>query len=90
MEQNIEQRGTGRMLRQKLINLMYLIFIVLAFLYIPSNFIDVFKDLNSTFEKSATEFDNSFSVSQLNNLYNFNSLLFNYLTQSPDINVQKV
>ncbi|MCD4694723.1 MAG: hypothetical protein K8S16_00675 [Bacteroidales bacterium] len=90
MEQNIEQKGTGRMLRQKLINLMYLIFIVLAFLYIPSNFIDVFKDLNSTFEKSATEFDNSFSVSQLNNLYNFNSLLFNYLTQSPDINVQKV
>ncbi|MBC8489097.1 MAG: hypothetical protein H8D45_24005 [Bacteroidetes bacterium] len=88
MDDNIQQKGTGRLLRQKIINLMYLIFIVLAFLYIPSNFIDVFKDINYNYEKSTQEFNNEFTSNQLNNLYNFNSLLFNYLTENPVDSVQ--
>ncbi len=90
MEQEVNQKGTSRVLRRKIINLMYLIFIVLAFLYIPSNFIDVFKDLNSTFEKSAKEFDNTLTANQLNNLYNFNTLLLNYLTTGPDVRAKEI
>jgi hypothetical protein len=82
MEENAQQKGTGRVLRQKIINLLYLIFIVLAFLYIPSNFIDVFKDINYNFEKSTQEFNNEFTSNQFNNLYNYNFLIFEYLTKN--------
>ncbi len=43
-------------LRQKLINLMYLVFITLAFIYLPSDFIDSSKYLKRTFEQNEQEF----------------------------------
>lgn len=43
-------------LRQRLINLMYLVFITLAFIYLPSEFIDSSKYLRISFNQSAKEY----------------------------------
>ncbi|HYG16021.1 MAG TPA: hypothetical protein VEC12_09730, partial [Bacteroidia bacterium] len=43
-------------LRQRLINLMYLVFITLAFIYLPSEFIDSSKYLRVSFNQSAKEY----------------------------------
>jgi len=39
-----QQKGTSRILRNRVVNLLYIIFIVMAFLYIPADFIDIFKN----------------------------------------------
>jgi len=55
MEENTEYRGASRILRIKIINLLYLIFIILAFLYIPSDFVDVFRDINNSYNNNKSE-----------------------------------
>ncbi len=45
-------------LRQKLINLMYLVFITLAFIYLPSDFIDSSKYLQESFLQTEQEYNN--------------------------------
>src|SRR3970040_138599 len=42
----------AKALRQKVVNLMYLVFIVLAFIYVPSDFIDTMKDVNTSLEEA--------------------------------------
>ena len=53
-------------LRNKMVNFMYLIFIVLAFLYIPADFIDTIRDINTSLEISSRE---------MNDVKNYNLLL---------------
>lgn len=48
-EQSNEKR---KRLRQKMINLMYLIFIVLAFIYIPTDFIDNVREIDHSLQTS--------------------------------------
>lgn len=48
--------GENNELRQKLINLMYLVFITLAFIYLPSDFIDSTKYLTNSFEQLENEY----------------------------------
>ena len=76
MDQNNNKnknRGTGRLLRVKIINLLYLIFIIIAFLYIPADFIDIFKDIDWSFRQAEKE--NS-------KLSNYNAELFKLVTTS--------
>lgn len=49
--------GENNELRQKLINLMYLVFITLAFIYLPSDFIDTSKYLINSFEQTEKEYN---------------------------------
>ena len=53
-------------LRNKMVSFMYLIFIVLAFLYIPADFIDTIRDINTSLEISSRE---------MNEVKNYNLLL---------------
>ncbi|MCD4745226.1 MAG: hypothetical protein K8R58_02885 [Bacteroidales bacterium] len=55
MNENFEYKGTGRELRTKIVNLLYLIFIILAFLYIPADFVDIFRDIDKSFKDSEKE-----------------------------------
>lgn len=48
--------GSNSELRQKLINLMYLVFITLAFIYLPSDFIDSSKYIQKSFAQSEEEY----------------------------------
>jgi gliding motility-associated protein GldM len=48
--------GENNELRQKLINLMYLVFITLAFIYLPSEFIDTSKYLTHSFKQTELEY----------------------------------
>ncbi|HET6243414.1 MAG: hypothetical protein H0V01_00780 [Bacteroidetes bacterium] len=64
MEDN--NNSDRKALRNKMVGFMYLIFIVLAFLYIPSDFIDTIRDVNTSFEKSSKE---------MNSMKNYNFLL---------------
>lgn len=48
--------GENNELRQKLINLMYLVFITLAFIYLPSDFIDTSKYLLRSLEQTEKEY----------------------------------
>lgn len=50
--------GQHNELRQKLINLMYLVFITLAFIYLPSDFIDTTKYVTNSFKQTAKEYEN--------------------------------
>ncbi|RLD60144.1 MAG: hypothetical protein DRJ05_05205 [Bacteroidetes bacterium] len=68
-----KNQGTGRLLRVKIINLLYLIFIIIAFLYIPADFIDIFKDIDWSFKQAEKE--NS-------KLSNYNSEVFKLVTTS--------
>lgn len=43
-----EENHDRKVLRNKMVSFMYLIFIVLAFLYIPSDFIDTVKDIDTS------------------------------------------
>ncbi len=52
MAEETKYKGTGRVLRIKIVNLLYLIFIILAFLYIPAEFTDVFKEINYSYKKA--------------------------------------
>lgn len=80
-EQLTETKGTGRVLRHKIVNLLYLIFIVLAFLHIPSNFVDLFSEINRSLESSTQSYFNEKSY----DLYHYNLQIFDYLVQkSPE------
>jgi len=46
-------------LRQKLINLLYLVFITLAFIYLPSDFVDSSKYIEKSFIQSAKEYESN-------------------------------
>ena len=60
-----EQENKGKVLRQKMIGFMYLIFIVLTIIYIPSDFIDSISSINTSLEKTAQKIDkmNGYSLS---------------------------
>jgi gliding motility-associated protein GldM len=75
MFENGQQKGTSRMLRHKVVNLLYLIFIVMAFLYIPADFIDVFRSINQDYEEAVDDFSSS-------EYDNFNHIMFNYLIKN--------
>ena len=80
-EQQQETKGTGRVLRQKIVNLLYLIFIVLAFLHIPSGFVDLFSDVNRSFEIAENRYNDSDSY----DLYHYDLQIFDYLiTKNPE------
>ncbi len=70
-----QQKGTSRMLRHRVVNLLYLIFIVMAFLYIPAGFIDVFKSINLDYEEAVEDF----STSEYDN---YNHIMFNHLIKN--------
>lgn len=57
----------AKVLRQKVISLMYLIFVVMVFLYVPSDFIDTIKDVNYSMEGATREMKimNNFNVNLL-------------------------
>ncbi|RLD60143.1 MAG: hypothetical protein DRJ05_05200 [Bacteroidetes bacterium] len=74
------QKGTSRVLRVKVVNLLYLIFFVLAFLYIPADFVDVLRTINSSYENSLE----SYSSKKDNNLLNYNQVIFNYLVSGDE------
>ena len=76
-EQIQETKGTGRVLRQKIVNLLYLIFIVLAFLYIPSNFVDLFSEINKSFESAKDRYFDTDSY----DLYHYDLQIFEYLIE---------
>jgi len=86
MTDNTEQKkGTGRVLRIKVINLLYLIFLVMAFIYLPGEFVDIFKNINKSYEETLDDYENGFY-----NLYDYNYIIFNYLTdQNPDYSYLK-
>ena len=69
MNQNNQSRGIE--LIQKKIGLLYIIFIVMAFLYIPADFVDIFKDINVYYEESVYENEK---------LYDYNYRIINYFT----------
>lgn len=70
-----QQKGTSRMLRHRVVNLLYLIFIVMAFLYIPADFIDIFKSINQDYEEAIEDLSTS-------KYDNFNHIMFNYLIKN--------
>ncbi len=51
-------------LRQKLINLMYLVFITLAFIYLPSDFIDATKYIQNSFVQTEKEYNTKVEANQ--------------------------
>lgn len=53
-----DKMGKAKRLRQKVVNLMYLVFIVLAFIYVPSDFIDTIKDVNVSLEQANRDIKN--------------------------------
>ena len=75
MFENGQQKGTSRVLRHKVINLLYLIFIVMAFLYIPADFIDVFRSINQDYEEAIDDFSSS-------EYDNFNHIMFYHLIKN--------
>ena len=75
MFENGQQKGTSRVLRHKVINLLYLIFIVMAFLYIPADFIDVFRSINQDYEEAVDDFSSS-------EYDNFNHIMFYHLIKN--------
>ena len=77
---NSSQKGTSRVLRVKVVNLLYLIFFVLAFLYIPADFVDILKPINSSYENSVE----SYSSKEDNNLLNYNQVIFNFLVDGDE------
>ena len=70
-----QQKGTSRILRNRVVNLLYIIFIVMAFLYIPADFIDIFKNINNDYEAAVEDF----STTEYDN---FNHIMFNYLIKN--------
>ncbi|MCD4745227.1 MAG: hypothetical protein K8R58_02890 [Bacteroidales bacterium] len=78
MSENIEQKGTARVLRIKVVNLLYLIFFVLAFLYIPADFVDVFRSINKTYEESTKDYE----TKEYSNLYDYNLIIFDFLNSN--------
>ncbi|MBI9038673.1 MAG: hypothetical protein JEY97_11115 [Bacteroidales bacterium] len=70
-----QQKGTSRILRNRVVNLLYLIFIVMAFLYIPADFIDIFKSINQDYEDAVEDFTTS-------EYANVNHIMFNYLIKN--------
>jgi len=65
MTEDNQQKGTSRILRQKVVNLMYLIYVVLAFLYIPADFIDVIKEMDFSYNLHEKENIKSFEYNSL-------------------------
>ena len=65
MNEDNQQKGTSRILRQKVVNLMYLIYVVLAFLYIPADFIDVMKEIDFSYDLHKKENTKSFEYNTL-------------------------
>ena len=65
MNEDNQQKGTSRILRQKVVNLMYLIYVVLAFLYIPADFIDVMKEMDFSYDLHEKENTKSFEYNSL-------------------------
>ncbi len=65
MNEDIQQKGTSRVIRQKVVNLMYLIYVVLAFLYIPADFIDVMKEMDFSYNLHEKENTRSFEYNSL-------------------------
>ncbi|MBI9038672.1 MAG: hypothetical protein JEY97_11110 [Bacteroidales bacterium] len=65
MTEDNQQKGTSRILRQKVVNLMYLIYVVLAFLYIPADFIDVIKEMDFSYDLHEKENIKSFEYNSL-------------------------
>lgn len=65
MNEDNQQKGTSRILRQKVVNLMYLIYVVLAFLYIPADFIDVMKEMDFSYNLHEKENIKSFEYNTL-------------------------
>lgn len=50
-----EEKSNSEELRQRAISLLYLLFIALVFIYVPSDFLDSINDTNRSFEKTAHE-----------------------------------
>ncbi|MFY0674975.1 MAG: hypothetical protein JXQ87_16360 [Bacteroidia bacterium] len=50
-----DERSNSEELRQRAISLLYLLFIALVFIYVPSDFLDSINDTNRSFEKTAEE-----------------------------------
>lgn len=50
-----EENYDRKVLRNKMVSFMYLIFIVLAFIYIPADFIDTVKDIDNSLSLSSRE-----------------------------------
>ena len=65
MNEDNQQKGTSRILRQKVVNLMYLIYVVLAFLYIPADFIDVMKEFDFSYDLHEKENIKSFDYNTM-------------------------
>ncbi len=61
-----EENHERKVLRNKMVSFMYLIFIVLAFIYIPSDFVDTIKDIDTSLSLSSKE---------INSAKNYNLLL---------------
>ncbi len=79
MNQNNQSRGIE--LIQKKIGLLYIIFIVMAFLYIPADFVDIFKDINVYYEESVYENEK---------LYDYNYRIINYFTNRDTVFDQSI
>ncbi len=79
MPQNSESKGL--ILQQKKIGLLYIIFIVLAFLYIPADFVDIFKGTNDYFEGTTDENEK---------LFKYNMRIIDYFTKNDQDSVHSI
>ncbi|MCD4694722.1 MAG: hypothetical protein K8S16_00670 [Bacteroidales bacterium] len=79
MRQNNQSKGI--ILIHKKIGLLYIIFIVMAFLYIPADFVDIFKDINTFYEESVSENDK---------LFQYNSRIINYFADTDSVLNQSI
>jgi len=79
MKQNNQSKGI--ILIQKKIGLLYIIFIVMAFLYIPADFVDIFRDVNAYYESSVVENEK---------LFQYNSRIINYFSETDSVLDQSV
>jgi hypothetical protein len=65
MAEEEDENSARKALRNKMVSFMYLIFIVLAFIYIPSDFIDTIRDINSSLSQSSQKIEEAKSLSQI-------------------------
>lgn len=76
----MSQESNGSQLLGKKVNLLYLIFIILAFLYIPADFVDIFRGLNEFYETD---------VADNQKLYSYNSQVISSFEQD-EANITKL
>jgi len=60
-----EENRDRKILRNKMVSFMYLIFIVLAFIYIPADFVDTIKDIDTSLSLSSSEINQAKNYKQL-------------------------